>query len=147
MTRWERLEGFLDRNDMAGNTFMATGYAKAMDFEDVAEATEDIQRYLKAQRSKRSRTRYVLRRVAGTRTGKARWAVGTRTADAQNIGLGLFDDTRAKVKRAFEPDLVRIKALNPRAARRVDAQIDAVLDGAMRILEVAAQGLGGDEEE
>jgi hypothetical protein len=140
MTRWERLEEYLSERELVGGEFTARKYAKDMEFDQVVEATWDIQAYLNAQRSAKSTTEYVLRRRTGTRTCNARWIVGTKSDDARGIGKGLHSDTRRRVQRAFRPDLERIKALNPRAAKLVSAQIDAVIDGALKILEVAAQG-------
>jgi len=144
MTRWERLEEYLFDHDKDGSDFTVYDYAEASE-EEVPEASLDIQGYLVAQRRLRSRTLYVLRRQPGTRTKNARWAVGVRTKDASKIGRALYDDTKARVHRAFMPDLIRVRTLNPRAARRVELQIDAVIDGALKVLEVAVQG-GGDDD-
>ena len=106
----------------------------------------DVQSYLRAQRAKKSRTLYVLRRKPGTRTVNSRWAVGVRTQDARLIGRALADDTQRKVTRAFMPDLVRLRQLNPRAARRVETQINSVVNGAMILLAAAAEGMQPEDE-
>jgi|SRR5215471_1939388 len=148
MARWERLEEYLFDKDLLGKDFSAKEYAEEKGFEYVEEATFDIQYYLRAQRSKRSRTLYILRRKPGTRTTNARWAVGARSKDARLIGKGLSSDTRRRVERAFMPDLRRLGAINPRARKLVESQIEMVIDGAMRILEAASQGAyHGDDEE
>ena len=45
------------------------------------------------------------------------------------------------------PDLLRLRQLNPRAARRVQAQISSVIDGAMVLLAAAAEGMQPDDED
>lgn len=145
MKRWERLEQYLATLSV-GSDFAACDYAEAAGLEHV-EASADIQAYLAAQRAEDSNTNYVLRRQAGTRTRNARWVIGVKTADARKIGRALFDDTACKVQRAMVPDLQRLAALNPRAARVVDGQTRAVLQGALVVLESAAQGFGPDPDE
>jgi len=147
MTRWERLEEYLFDHDKAGTDFSAYEYAKETALPDVSEASEDIQDYLRAQRSKKSRTLYVLHRKPDTRTSNSRWQVGVKTKDARLIGRALASDTKRRVMRAFMPDLVRLRELNPHAAKRVESQIEAVLDGAMTILAAAAEGMSSGEDE
>lgn len=141
--RWERLEEYLFDHDKDGTDFSSREYAAATGL-DPEDASLDIQGYLTAQRGVRSRTLYVLRRKPGTRTFNARWAVGAKSRDARLVGRTFFDDTRARVLRAFKPDLIRIRAINPRAARQVEAQIDSVIEGALLVLETAAT-LGADD--
>lgn len=151
LTRWERLEEYLVDKDLVGGSFTAREYASDMDFDDVAEATQDIQYYLRAQRrlkkNKTSRTLFVLHRRPHTRTSNARWEVGVRTADARAIGKSLTSDTRRRVERAFQPDLLALKAHNPRVGRLVQTQIDMVIDGALKILDAASQGSYDRDEE
>lgn len=138
-TKWERLELFLFDHDKDGTDFSVREYAEAANIEaDVASA--HIQDHLRAQRREGSKTLFVLRRVPGTRTTNARWAVGARTKDARHLGMALHDDVLRKVMRAFVPDLRRIAELNPRAARATEAQIESVVSGAMKVLEAAAIG-------
>ena len=141
MKRHERLEEYLFDHDKDGSDFSAVEYADAVDI-DGADASADIQAYLVAQRGVRADTLYVLYRKPGTRTTSARWMVGTKAADARRIGKALTDDTKHRVMEAFAPDLHRIAKLNPQAARRTAAQISGVMDGVLKVLEAAAQGIG-----
>jgi hypothetical protein len=70
------------------------------------------------------------------------WSVGQRTADAHMIGGTLFEDVSVKVHRAFAPDMARLAERNPRAARYCKAKIDAVVDGALKVLAASVDGLG-----
>lgn len=146
MTRWERLEEYLFTHDKQGTSFRASEYADEVGFDDVEEATADIQAYLRSQRRPKSKTLYVLHRMPKTRTSNAKWSVGVRSKDARLIGRALADDTKRRVFRAFMPDLVRLRKLNPRASKLVEAQIGAVIDGAMVILAAAAEGMSPDDE-
>ena len=132
----------------------------------IPEASVDIQAYLSQQRrtrktyrrrtksvqelvdndmnefveKKSKETLFVIRRAEGTRTRKAVWLAGVRTRDARLLGRALSDDVRCKVLRAFRPDLLRLADLNPRAAQQAEAQIESVVEHALAILELAAQG-------
>ena len=150
ISRWERLEDYLFTHKQAGSDFSAAEYAQARGF-DIEEASQDIQSYLAAQRARPwknakgemvggSKTLYVLSRKPGTRTRNTRWVVGVRTKNALMIGEGLSSDVRIKVRRAFVPDLQRLRELNPRAATQAERQIEGVMDGALRILDLAARG-------
>lgn len=97
----------------------------------VREGSRMIQSYLTAQRGKRSRTSFVLKRAG--RTKRAVWSVGTQTADARTLGRFVFDDFLVTVKRAYQPDILRIKAVNPRAARFIVAKMES-LDAAVQLL-------------
>ena len=144
-TRWERLEEYLFDHDKDGTDFSVHEYIAEVGISSY-DGPMDIQSYLKAQRAKKSRTLYVLRRKPGTRTVNSRWAVGVRTQDARLIGRALADDTKRKVTRAFMPDLVRLRQLNPRAAKRVELQINSVVDAAMVILANAAEGMRDEDD-
>ena len=153
MARWERLEEYLyeqhDRNPRF--TFTSRDYAAEVGL-DAEEASSDIQAYLNAQRirpyqaSKASapkggaKTLFVLHRRPGTRTSSAVWTAGVRTENAISIGAGLTDDVKRRIMRAFRPDLLHIADRNPRAARRIEAQLGATIDHAIGILEVATRG-------
>jgi hypothetical protein len=146
--RWKRLEEYLVRNNKFNEEFTAAEYAAKLDM-DVPEATDDIQSYLRAQRTGDARdggTLFVLRRVPGTRTRMARWLVGRNKADARGVGRTFHDDVRARAMRAFRPDLLRIAELNPRQARFVESQIHATIDGALVVLGAAVQGADPDDE-
>lgn len=146
MTRWERLELYLFDHDKQGTEFTTYEYVKATGLPSLSDGSLDVQGYLAAQRGKESRTLFVLHRVPGTRTSNTRWAVGVKSKDARDIGKALVDDTKRRVHRAFMPDLVRLKVKNPKAARLVEAQLDAVVEHAVHILAVAAEGMQSDEE-
>jgi len=132
MTRWERLEEWLFDHEL--DEFDSVAVAHGLGVSN-ADASVFIQSYLDAQRSKASRTLYVLKRTG--RTSAARWSVGQRTADARIIAGTLFSDVDTKVKRAFAPDLARLRERNPRAARYVEARLEAVIDHALQILAVS----------
>lgn len=147
-TRWERFEAWLFDDWLEGprahrgftNLDVAAGMHLAP-----AEASRMIAAYLDAQRGKNSNTLYVLKRTG--RTSTAVWSVGHRTADARVIGDTLFKDVRVKVLRAFRPDLERLEAKNPRAARYAEAKIAAVMDGALQVLAAAVDTYMDDDEE
>jgi len=156
--RWERLEEYLYDHNKQGTEFTVFDYAESAGI-TVQDATRDIQSQLRAQRSAAIRESegresrgaeplFVLRRVAGTRTRRARWAAGARTADARLVGRAFSSDVRAKALRAFKPDLLEIAAKNPRAAAQTEAAITAVIDHGLELIEMAAQGmkLPGDDE-
>lgn len=160
MTRWERLEEYLFDHDKEGTTFQVNDYVDEVGLESGAEGSQDIQSYLRAQRTQPrkdkkgrdipgtgSKTLYVLHRVPKTRTSTSKWSVGARTKNARLIGRTLADDTQRRVHRAFMPDLIRLRKLNPRAAKQVEAQINAVIGGAMVILAAAAEGMQAEDEE
>lgn len=129
MTRWERMEQWLF--DYECEKFTAAELAFSLGVSN-KEASRMISAYLDAQRRPESGTLYVLKRQG--RTSQARWSVGEKTADARIIGGTLFEDIKAKIKRAYEPDLKRLAARNPRAARFVEAKLVALMDGAMVVL-------------
>ena len=53
----------------------------------------------------------------------------------------LWEDVSVKVHRAFKPDLDRLAARNPRAARYCEAKISAVIDGALKVLAASVDGM------
>jgi hypothetical protein len=79
------------------------------------------------------------------RTSTSVWHVGVRTADALATSHQFFDDVRTRFTVALAPDLARIDELNPRARRKCEAIIEAVGEGAMRLLQVAVDGLADDD--
>lgn len=143
LTKWEALETWIFDNKEA--SFTSTKLAAAWKISAV-KATEAIQAYLDAQRRPNSNTLYVLKREGRTRS--AQWSVGHRTVDARVIGGVLFEDVKVKVMRAFKPDMERLAAKNPRAARYCEQKIAAVVDGALVVLASAVDAIGdGDGEE
>ena len=66
--------------------------------------------------------------------------MGIESHNARQIGKAFYDDVKAKVMRALVPDLTHLAARNPRAARLVEAQIEAVVEHAMKLLELAVMG-------
>lgn len=129
MTRWERLEAWIF--DHEAEEFTNLDVAKGLGITP-QNASLLIRSYTTAQRSPESRTLYVLKRNG--RTSAAIWSVGQRTEDAHMICGTLFEDVSVKVHRAFKPDLQRLEARNPRAARYVEAKLEAVIDGALKVL-------------
>ena len=89
---------------------------------------------------------YVLRREPGTRTSTARWSVGQRARDVGRLGDGFTNDIRNRFLRAIAPDMNRIAAINPRAAKRAREAITSVLDGAMVVMENAVRGIHDDQD-
>ena len=157
MADWERLEQYLYDHNKLHTDFTVYDYA-ASEGLDTSLASIHIQAYLNAQRVRPrldkdgnpvggSGTAYVLRRVEGTRTRNARWAVGTRAKDAKAIGSAFSDDVLARAERAFRPDLLRLAEINPRQAARTRRQVRAVLNGALVVLQEAAQGIGEDDDD
>lgn len=145
MTKWEHLEQWIAENDIENGSFTSVDLAHGLEITR-PEASELIQFYLIAQRGRRSKTLYVLRREGLTRN--ARWHVGIRTTDARGVGQQLFGDVTVKFRRAVEPDLKRIARRNPLAAHQCETIIEAVGEGVMRILQVAVGGAPeGDERE
>jgi len=128
-TKWERLEEWIFDHDT--ETFTSRDVADALGVSS-PEASQFIQAYLEAQRQDDSTTLYVLKREG--RTTRAVWSVGQRVADARVIGGTLFEDVACKVHRAFEPDLRRLAERNPRAARYTERKLEAVVDGALKVL-------------
>lgn len=142
ITRWEALEAWIfDNGEQA---FTARGLAASAGISRT-KATETIQAYLDAQRRENSNTLYVLKREG--RTSSSVWSIGHRTADAKVIGGTLFEDVAVKVRRAFKPDLERLAAKNPRAARYAEQKIAAVVDGALVVLASAVDAMIEEEED
>jgi hypothetical protein len=141
LTRWEVLEEWLNDHHTFGGDWDNIDVANGLDV-DPAEASQYIQSYLSAQRSPKSSTLYVIHRTG--RTSSSRWHSGTRTADVRASSYQYFSDVTRKFERALEPDLQRIATLNPRAARRCRSIIDAVGEGAMKVLLAAVDGIDTD---
>jgi hypothetical protein len=140
-TRWERMEEWLFDHEIHRFTVydVAAGFGCP-----VHEATALVQAYLAAQRREQSGTLFVLKREGRTRS--AVWSVGQRTVDARVIGGTLFEDVEVKVRRAFAPDMARLAAKNPRAAKYCEAKIDAVMNGALVVLKSAVDSYMAESE-
>src|SRR5215467_14772084 len=123
-SKWELLEEWILDIDIT--RFTVFDIAEAFEIE-VPEASGLIQGYLRAQRQDGSNTLYVLKREGRTRS--AVWSVGQRQMDARIIGGTLFEDVAVKVRRAFAPDLRRLAAKNPKAAKYAEQKIVSVVDG------------------
>lgn len=139
--KWERLEEWLFDHDT--ETFTSQELAAALDVDHV-EASLIIQGYLAAQRGPNANTLYVLKREG--RTSAAVWSVGQRKADARVIGGTLFEDVAVKVTRAFRPDLDRLAARNPKAAKYCEQKIEAVMDGALKVLAASVDARYDDDK-
>ncbi len=132
--------------DLYGVGAVFTNKSLAEDWEITPKrASRHIDNYLKTQRHKDSKTKYVL--VREGRTGNALWTVGRRARDARN-GLGQFaDDTRHRILRAVQPDLVRIGQINPQARKAVEQGLEPMVDGLVQVLVgvMGSVGWNGDE--
>lgn len=135
---WKSIEIYIDKNLAVGSTFTSRDYAASVGVSS-AIASRHIQSYLTAQRGADATCKYILKRQPGTRTRNAVWSIGDRARDIRVLGLGFSNDTKTKWKRAVEPDIRRIAAVNPLAARRAEILIDAVFDGALKVLEAAVK--------
>ena len=137
IVRWLRLEQYINTLDDR-EPFTSVAYA---DWANIgrSEASEHIQAYLEAQRGVHSHTKYVIKRLPGTRTSSAQWIAGERARDVRTLGLTLSSDTRVKMLRALKPDLQRIAEINPAAAHRAEIVAEATIDGAMKVLEAAVR--------
>lgn len=133
--RWEVLEDWLIESE--ATEFTAHTLAAALGC-DVGEASALINSHLGAQRGARSRTLFVIKRRGRTRS--AVWSAGERTVDVRALNATVFDDIRVKVGQAWQPDVERIAALNPRTARRVALTLDSVLNGALVMMANALDG-------
>jgi len=140
MTRWEQLQTYLFGNHIIGGTFTSRDYAAATGIAPW-QASDHIQAFLAEQRRPESKALYVLKREPGTRTASTQWSVGHRTKDLQAIGVGFTDDVRNRFMHAIGPDMQRIAVLNPHAAKRAEATIHAVVDGALVVLDHAIRGI------
>jgi hypothetical protein len=149
MLRWERLETFLNDKFDNGGHFTQAEYVHATGLPG-REATADIRAYLEEQRKPndpetgwpRSRALFLIHRQPDTRTSLAVWNVTAKhyAADALLIGQQFLSDTKCRFELAVKPDLDRIAAKNPRAAKRVRRQIGAIAEGALVMLDAAVQG-------
>lgn len=136
--KWEQVEDYLDTYGLSGGTFSSAEYSAAWGVSRSA-ASHHIQAYVAAQRAPKSRTKYVLQRVVGTRTSTSRWSVGEKTKDMRRLGLGFSNDVKTKWIRAVEPDIRRIAAINPAAAHRAEVIIEATCEGALKVLAAAVR--------
>jgi len=128
LPRWQRLEAWIEETEPTN--FTAHELAAAFGVSP-REASRMIQSYLTAQRGRRSETIYTLKRAG--RTKRAVWSVGQTTADARTLGRVLFDDFLTTMKRAYAPDMERIREVNPRAARFIVAKMET-MDAAVQLL-------------
>ena len=148
--RWQRFEKWLfERNEKLAKrgitTWAFTNQQVAAEQKiSFSEASRLIQAYLNAQRANLE-TMFVLKREG--RTSASNWSVGQRTADARVIGGTLFEDVSVKVTRAFRPDVQRLAAKNPKAARYCEQKIDAVMDGALKVLAASVDAFLDEDDE
>jgi hypothetical protein len=119
---------------------------------DGPDASIAIQAYLREQRKRPrvlksggttggSRAKFVLHRDPGTRTSAALWRISVNTQEARNIGSAMGDDVKHRLVAAIVPELQRMSALNPRLARLTRRQIEAAVDYALPLFEMALQGM------
>lgn len=133
MRRWQLVETFIDLLP-EGQPFSSRDLADAFPGED---GTQLLASHLTAQRGQRFRGSYVIKRHGRTRN--AMYTAGHRRADEKALSQTLFEDIRVKIKRAYEPDLRRMTLLNPSLAKTVEIRLDAVVEGAVRVLAAALQ--------
>lgn len=112
---------------------------------DGKDASEWIQRYLEAQRTKHSQTKYVLHRQ--DRTTAAVWTIGRRTKDARARLAQFGDDVQTTIRRAVRPDIHRLAEVNPRVARAVDEVLDPLLESVGRTVTAVMLALGWEQED
>lgn len=129
--RWVQLEAWIEETQPQNFTAIELGQAFGI---STREASRMIQSYLVAQRGRRSETIFVLKRAG--RTKRAVWSVGQTTADARTLGRALFDDFLTTMKRAYAPDMDRIREVNPRTARFIVAKMET-MDAAVQLLGAA----------
>lgn len=132
MRAWEWFEVNVLDDLGIGSTFtnrnVASWYGITPD-----EASSYITAYVDAQRRPRNPGRYVLHREG--RTAAAWWTIGMRTDDARDV-LGQWgDDIRHRARYAVEPDLRRIAARNPRAARFISSTLEPAVNGLVSMVE------------
>ena len=137
MAQWNVLEQDIGEYGLVGTDWSASEYAEWAGME-VAEASAIIQSYLSAQRfGKRKQTRFALYRQPGTRGRSTRWLIGTKGSDADKMGRTFSEDVKARIKGALIPDYSKIGAIDPKATKRVDKKVDALLTGFVPLLEAA----------
>lgn len=145
LTRWQRMEKYLEDMDLSGSSFTSRQYAAAQGLSG-ADASEDVQAYLQHQRSPDSTVRLVLQRIPNTRTNAARWKVDQRAGAVRSISKGFASDARNRFMHAIAPDIRQVAIVNPRAAKRAERTIAAIVDGALVVLEQAIEGVSGGDE-
>lgn len=143
MRRWEILEQWIFDTIPMGGTFTNIDIAVGLHITTRA-ATNYIQAYLDKQCSPDGSTLYVIHRSG--RTKNTVWVVGMRTADARGTSHQYFSDVQRRWTRAVEPTLIEIGKKNPRARRRCERIVEAVSESAMKMLQVAVDGLDDDDE-
>lgn len=142
MTKWEQLEEWFYESMPNGGKFENADVIDRLGLSSGREATLYIQSHLRAQRAIQPRTLFVIHRDG--RTSRAVWIVGVRTVDARGTSHQFFDDVQHRFVHALAPDLTQIAKLNPRAGRKCRQIIEAVGEGAMRLLQVAVDGIDAD---
>jgi hypothetical protein len=133
MNQWETFErDVLDDMDV-GDRFTCQG-----------ETSKAVQRYLRAQRRKGSRTRYVLSREGRTRA--AVWTIGTRAQDTRRVVGQFGSDVACTMRRAVRHDLDRMVDLNPRQRALIEAQLTPLLDGMTSVIDAMLATVGWTDE-
>jgi hypothetical protein len=131
LTLWELLEEYLNDKDLFNQEFNSIAIAGYFGISR-HDASMMIQSYVKAQRRQGSRTEYVLTRRG--RTGAAVWRVGQRSRDVRRTTAQYLNDIGIKVRNAMDPDLGRMKDLNPRCADLVNDILN-VFSASLRLIE------------
>jgi hypothetical protein len=137
LARWEKVEQWIGANALIDGDFNNASLAAGLGI-PTGTATDYIQAYLHEQNRHGSRTLYLLRRTGRT-TGTI-WHVGQRTSDARGLGKQTADDFQRRFHRCIKPALVRIEALNPRAATAAQTIMSMLNYSIRQLAEVLEDG-------
>jgi hypothetical protein len=144
MTLWKQLEeiisdqGWINRR-INHDMLVMLGYSSE-------EAQGMLQSHLSAQKKYKLdangrqvyRTKFMVHRVAGTRTSKAWWNITLATAEAsRNLGRQFASDCRKRLSREIGPGFERIVAQNPQARRSVESML-GVIESVVTLLQSVA---------
>jgi hypothetical protein len=151
MTQWLVFEEWLATTHSPGDTFTSREYAYTTGL-DPNDASDHLQAYQRRQRLEIRHnnkgeqiggpyTAYVLRRLPGTRTNSAVWTFGVRSKDIDKISQTWARDLRYRFMAAVGPDIRRVAAINPRAAKKAENVIETIVDGALKVLVGTIKGL------
>ena len=134
---WKLVEEFLQSPEGKGQ-FTVRAYAEWQHI-DVCAASQHLQAYKDAQRTDRSKTKFMLHRVPGTRTTASIWRAGARKSDAQRRSKTLLSDVRTATHDAYSPDMLRIAQISPKLAKQIRTLVDSKLKDALAELEGAIE--------
>ena len=136
---WEILEEWMFLNE--GRLFTVHELAADLGI-SVERASRMIVSYQRAQRGRRAKTLYVIKRQHG-RTSAAVWSFEVRVADVRALSKTTYEDIKVKLLRAFVPDIARIGERNPAAGKLAGRRVEAAVE---HIIPLVALALGADDE-